>query len=423
MIKQYIKQALQTLKENRLTSMISILGTALSVAMILVIVLQFQIRLTGYVPVSNRSRMLYVQGLTCQSKDKKEVNNTNLSAEVVRECIYSLKTPEAVSVQTQDQLVISLPGKRNFEEYRIRYTDMGFWKLFDYRFLYGKPFTEADFQSGLPRAVISDFLASRLFGTQDVVGREIVMNNVVSYTIAGVVERPSQAASEVYADVWIPYTSNSSLVNYGNYGGTSGPFNAILLAASPGDFDAIRSELLAAQARYNSGKEDYTITLFEPFSRLDLTFGSSGWPGGKRMGWIDYLQSTGLILLFLLLVPTLNLTGVIQSSVQRRCSEMGLRKAFGATNGKLFVQLISENLVITLIGGFIGILLAVFLLYACRSFLLTKETVLTFDMIFKPLLFVSAFFFTLLLNLLSSGVPAFRVVRGAIVDSLKDGEK
>lgn len=423
MIKQYIKQALQTLKENRLTSTVSILGTALSVAMILVLVLQFQIRLTGYVPVSNRSRMLYVQGVRSQSKDKKEVNNTGLSVELVRECLYSLKTPEAVSVQGEDRHVVSLPGKRNFEEYMVCYTDTGFWKLFDFRFLSGKPFTEADFQSGLPRAVISDYLASRLFGTQDVVGQEIVMNNVVSYTIAGVVERPTEAASEVYADVWVPYTSNSAYLANGNYGGTSGPFTVMLLARSAADFDAIRAELLQAQARYNSAKEDYTITLHEAFSRLDLTLGSSGWSGGKRTGWTDYLKSTGLVLIFLLLVPTLNLTGVIQSSVQKRRSEMGLRKAFGATNGKLFVQLVTENLVITLIGGCIGILLAVALLYSCRSFLLTKETVLTFGMICKPMLFAAAFFFTLLLNLLSSGLPAFRVAREAIVESLKGDEK
>ena len=49
MFKQYFKQAIQMLKENRLTSVISILGTALSIAMILVVILQFQIKLVGFV--------------------------------------------------------------------------------------------------------------------------------------------------------------------------------------------------------------------------------------------------------------------------------------------------------------------------------------------------------------------------------------
>ncbi|HCC50632.1 MAG TPA: multidrug ABC transporter substrate-binding protein, partial [Porphyromonadaceae bacterium] len=62
MIRHYFKQALQMLKENPLVNAISILGTALSIAMILVIVLVFQINNAGYAPESNRSRMLYVLG-------------------------------------------------------------------------------------------------------------------------------------------------------------------------------------------------------------------------------------------------------------------------------------------------------------------------------------------------------------------------
>ena len=60
MFKQYFKQAIHALRENRLTSVVSILGTMLSVAMILVVVLQFQIKLVGYSPVSKRDRMIYI---------------------------------------------------------------------------------------------------------------------------------------------------------------------------------------------------------------------------------------------------------------------------------------------------------------------------------------------------------------------------
>ena len=60
MFKQYFKQAIHALRENRLTSVVSILGTMLSVAMILVVVLQFQIKLVGYSPVSKRPDALYL---------------------------------------------------------------------------------------------------------------------------------------------------------------------------------------------------------------------------------------------------------------------------------------------------------------------------------------------------------------------------
>ena len=99
---------------------------------------------------------------------------------------------------------------------------------------------------------------------------------------------------------------------------------------------------------------------------------------------------------------------------------MGLRKAFGATGERLFTQVVCENLIITLIGGVLGVGLSVVLLYVGRSFLLTKDTVITFGMLFQPLLFVAGLFFTLVLNVLSSGLPAFRIARERIVESLKD---
>lgn len=420
MIRLYIKQAMRSLRENRLTSLVSILGTTLSVAMILVVVLQFQIKLTGYSPVSERPRMLYVTSVHTSAKDGSVSNNTGFSAEVARECFYPLSNAEQVSLRVGSSHVISLPGKRLFDEYGVIYTDPAFWKLFDFRFLYGHPFDEADFQSGLPNVVITDYLASRLFGSTDVVGREMLMNNTFSCRVVGVVSRPTRAAFEVFADAWLPYSSNKSFLSPGWCDGICGPFAATILAPEQSAFPAIAREIQQNVARYNAGKADYTLSLLDPLTILDRALGNYGHYESPRRGWADYFRQTGLVLLFLLLVPALNLTGLVQSAVQRRRSEMGLRKAFGATGGRLFTQVVCENLVVTLIGGAAGILLAVGLLYFGRSYLLSADTEITWGMIFQPLLFVAALLLSLLLNLLGAALPAYRVSRGEIVDALKD---
>ena len=206
-------------------------------------------------------------------------------------------------------------------------------------------------------------------------------------------------------------------------GGVCGSFQGVILARSASDFEAIRSEIKQAVSRYNAAGREFVLGINFVFSRLDLALGSNDMNGGILRGWKEYLTETAPLLLFLLLVPTLNLTGVVQSSVQKRRSEMGLRKAFGATKGRLLTQVLCENLIITLIGGLIGIVLSVVLLQLCKSFLLTKETAVTFEMLFKPVLFVAALFFTLLLNLLSAGLPAIRIAREQIVDALKGKEK
>lgn len=419
MIKQHIKQAVQLLKENRLVSCISIIGTALSIAMVMVVVLLFQIQLSGYYPEYNRDRMLYIQGTEATSKNGTDTNRGGMSAEVVRECFYSLKTPEKVTAIYSEDLPISLPNKRLFKEYNVKYTDDGFWSIFNFRFITGKPFEKADFLSGIPKAVIIDQTARELFGTTDVLGKNIVIN-FINYSITGVVKEVSRAARDSYAEAWIPYTTKDQLMSLQYADGISGGFNVCILAKHSRDFASIRTELKQQTARYNEGKQLYKVGFAEnPISRLDIAMGSEGF---RKVDYKDFILETGSLVLFMLLVPALNLIGVTQASIQRRKSEVGLRKAFGATYSKLVSQILYENLVITLLGGALGLLFSFGLLNISKDFLLQNNTMINSDMLFQPGTFVATLFFVLLMNFLSAGIPALRIAKQPIVEALKGNE-
>ena len=419
MIKQHIKQAVQLLKENRLVSCISIIGTALSIAMVMVVVLLFQIQLSGYYPEYNRDRMLYIQGTEATSKNGTDTNRGGMSAEVVRECFYSLKTPEKVTAIYSEDLPISLPNKRLFKEYNVKYTDDGFWSVFNFRFIAGKPFEKADFLSGIPKAVITDQTARELFGTTDVLGKNIVIN-FIDYSITGVVKEVSRAARDSYAEAWIPYTTKDQLMSLQYADGISGGFNVCILAKHSKDFASIRTELKQQTARYNEGKQLYKVGFAEnPISRLDIAMGSEGF---RKVDYKDFILETGSLVLFMLLVPALNLIGVTQASIQRRKSEVGLRKAFGATYSKLVSQILYENLVITLLGGALGLLFSFGLLNISKDFLLQNNTMINSDMLFQPGTFVATLFFVLLMNFLSAGIPALRIAKQPIVEALKGNE-
>ena len=58
------------------------------------------------------------------------------------------------------------------------YSDPAFWKIYDFRFLEGKPFTDADFTSGIPRVVVSESVARTLYGSTDVVGKPIILEQM-----------------------------------------------------------------------------------------------------------------------------------------------------------------------------------------------------------------------------------------------------
>lgn len=110
MIKLYIKQAFYQLRENRLISLVSIIGTALAICMIMVIVLVLEVRITDCVPEVNRSRSLYMKAMSIHQKGDTSDNSSNgcMSLTVAKECFT---VPEAVTiVSTGGRMRISVPA-------------------------------------------------------------------------------------------------------------------------------------------------------------------------------------------------------------------------------------------------------------------------------------------------------------------------
>lgn len=68
MIKQYFKQALAQLRQQPLLTTISVLGTALTICLIMVVVMQQQIKTTPFAPESNRNRLLHVKQMSTSNK-------------------------------------------------------------------------------------------------------------------------------------------------------------------------------------------------------------------------------------------------------------------------------------------------------------------------------------------------------------------
>ena len=81
------------------------------------------------------------------------------------------------------------------------------------------------------------------------------------------------------------------------------------------------------------------------------------------------------------------------------------------------------NLVLTLIGGLIGLPLSILLLVLGKSLVMNDPNItFTAAMLIKPGLFAAALLAAFLLNVLSAGIPAWRAACGTIVDSLSGNE-
>ena len=392
--------------------------------MIMVIVILYLVNMTPFKPEVNRGKTYYFADVLSTGKeDGRRISLNYAGYPFIRDCYFPLECAEVVTGIIRDDWntysLQSMDGLNSYNGQLVK-TDPAFWRLYAFDFVAGAPFSEANFRSGIREAVVSDRVARTLFGTEQAVGRELKLE-FVTFRVCGVVKEVSRFATQAFADIWIPYTTNESCQSSFNEN-MVGSFRVLLLAKAQGDFDVIRQELKQQITRYNATKEKYEISFFEnPITQWDKAMGTDG---QNFVDWKDFWLETGGAMLFLLLVPVLNLLGVTQSSIRKRQAEIGVRKAFGATSGNIVRQVLYENGLMSLLGGMIGLLLSWSLFPLCKDFLLkASDTTLRAEMLFRPEAFVLALLFCLLINLLSAGLPAWWISRKPIYEALKNGEE
>ena len=268
-------------------------------------------------------------------------------------------------------------------------------------------------QRGIREAVVSDRVARTLFGTEQAVGRELKLE-FVTFRVCGVVKEVSRFATQAFADIWIPYTTEKGY-EQGWQEGINGNFRCNVLLKEGYDREDLLKEVEARVARYNEGLSDYKADIQgQPWSQLVV------WLGGKAgHAYLRY----GVILFVLLLVPALNLSGITLARMRKRTAELGVRRAFGATQMHILNQVLTENLVLTLFGGVLGLCFSYVALWLLRDWLLVTslgEAGLSMNML-NGYVFLAALFFCLVMNLMSAGIPAWRVSRMNITDSINNG--
>ena len=432
MYKVYLKQAMQMLRQNKFFSIIYITGTGLAITMVMILAILYYFRTGNIAPEINRDRMLVIQHGKILNKTEGQGNGSSrLSYPTIKECFFSMQTPEAVTAilpigeQTE---FIQTPGSDEVYNGLVMGTDVAFWKIFQFRFLAGKPYTEEEFTSGIRKAVVSESLARRLFNTSDATGKTFLLN-FEEYQVSGVVEDVPSIAQFCYAEMWIPFTNRPSQIQGSKWCDfILGHMQLYILAKKPGDFYAIRREAEENCRRYSANIPQYNFVLNEqPDTVLRAWLRTDSFASPKFMKLFIQIFS---VIFLLLLVPSINLTGMTASRMKKRMEELGIRKAFGAQNRTLLLQILYENLLLTLLGGLIGLLISYGLIFMLKGWLLgnydwdgsslTASIDLSPGMLINPAIFGYTLIFCLILNLMSALVPAWRALRRPIVDALND---
>ncbi len=294
----------------------------------------------------------------------------------------------------------------------VKYTNDAYWDVLNYIFLEGKPYNKQQIENGEHVAVISEQLKNAYFGdVPSVIGKYIEADNV-QYRVAGVVKNVAITNMYSFADLYLPYT-----VSKANYKDQSfiGNYNAVLLANSTSDLPKIKEEYDQIVSRIPLGK-DWDLLIAHADSYLE-TFTREAFGGGTKTnsGFGYFVLAVTVFALLFLLLPTLNLVNINTSRILERSSEIGVRKAFGASSATLVLQFIVENIILTLLGGLISIVLSFIILKLINGSNMLQNTELAINVT----VVIYALVTCLVFGFLSGVYPAWRMSRLQVVNALK----
>ncbi|WP_428667928.1 ABC transporter permease [Runella sp.] len=416
MLLNYLKITLAVLQRRKFYTFISLFGISLTLT-ILVVATAFIDHLVapGY-PEINRDRSLYIWNLREKDTKNKGQSSGPVSFSFINKYVRTLKTPAKISAATIPNS-INIYVNNHKLKVNYRYTDGTFWDITSFDFLEGKNYTQQNIANNDFVVVINDYVRDEYVGKgQPAVGKMIEIDNV-NYRIIGVVRGCPITRLQVSSDLYFPYNTSKSDINKQEL---RGQFGSIILPDDPADipkfqaeFDAVVSKIKLPPTgdKWYSPDKVYVSadTYLSSFTRQLLGEG-----GDTGMGYFITIV-LGITFLFMSL-PAINLININVSRIMERASEIGVRKAFGASSKTLVMQFVIENIILTLIGGVLAIFMSLGVIY----YLNHSDLIAYIDLSFNWKVFAGAIVVSLLFGLLSGVYPAWRMSKLQVVEALKN---
>ena len=410
MLKNYLKIAWKVLGRNKFFTFVSLFGISFTLAVLLIVATMLEDMLNPKYPEQKGRSTLIVNEVTMRNEERTSMSRSSASFHFLDHYVKRLKTPKLVAISTNPNAVTTFVGTKKLT-LQLRYTCENYWKVFDFEFLEGKPYGKTDLENNAFVTVITENTRDQYFGEGiEAVGKTITANGT-NYRVIGVVKNVPFFRGSTTADLYLPHTACPW--DY-RAKGFLGSFEANLLAHSPAEFTALKAEFDDMIGRIDIPEEEY-LQLLEVKAKTRLehlateVMSSEGNSVGLFLGVL-----IGGMFLFMLL-PAINLINLNTSRIMERASEIGVRKAFGATSSNLTTQFLVENILLTLIGGLIGLGIAMIVIQILNQSGWIPHAQFRVNFI----VFVAGLLFCLIFGLLSGVLPARRMSKMKIVNAIK----
>ena len=349
LLRTHLSIALDSLHRNRARTFLSALGIAIGVASIVLIM-----SLTGGIGSlisassdKNNANLILVRPSTGKELaenliDELTANNQYAKSSLTLDdttSIAKLGNIEAVSPIASNISAVTI-GDKSYQSINVVATNADLAKTAKLALKNGQFFEESGTHNNA--AVIGHDLATKLFGTTDILARTFQYGDQ-KFIIIGVLEKTASPINYNGVDF-----DNSILtdITFANSFESSIQIQQINVRTTTTDSTESVAEEIKTKLT-NSKKGDTTFQV--------LTGSSNFQPAGSLLSIISSMLT--LVASISLIVGGVGIMNIMLVSVSERTREIGIRKAVGASSGNILLQFLFESIILSFIGGIMGIAL------------------------------------------------------------------
>ena len=339
MIYQSFKMAVKAIAGNKMRSFLTILGVVIGVVAIVVLVSIGQ--------GANSSVVESIEGmgtnLITANINARRMNPIDLDS------LNELALNEAISYVAPISSVSGTvkAGATTYDDGVVQGTTPGYESIRNWTVAEGRFLQQPDIDNRSFVAVIGSEAATEMYGTTHAVGETFSLNGY-TLTVVGVLAQVGSSASGSNDNqILIPFTLAQRLSNQTSIS------SFYVSAASSSQVEqaqaAVESYLEKAFTNYNTNSFGTQYSVFNQSEMLS-TLSDTTATLSLMLGGIAGIS---------LLVGGIGIMNIMLVSVSERTREIGIRKAIGAARGNILMQFLIEALVVSLMGGLLGLALSV----------------------------------------------------------------
>ena len=216
----------------------------------------------------------------------------------------------------------------------------------------GRFFTQGEVDQVQKVVVLGDSVATQLFGSADPVGQVITVGGNVKLTVIGVLAPKSSASANFDAQMYTPIKivfQKFTPSRFARFLGDSVRTLFISVDPTANMNDVITQITLVLAKRHNVTVDSPNFTITTQ-SDIISTRESTTASFRTLLAWVAGIS---------LVVGGIGIMNIMLVSVTERTREIGLRQAVGATPGDIQIQFLTEALMLSMVGGILGVLLGV----------------------------------------------------------------